>query len=68
MIDVVAIFPFDLFFQQGDFSSLVRLSRVSKLYRIFKMVRLVRILKIVREKGKFVRYLGEFLRISVAFE
>ena len=47
---------------------MVRVARVGKLYKLVKLTRLIRVLKIVKEKSKFLKYIGNFLQLSLGFE
>ena len=67
-IDLIAIVPLNMILSWSDFGSLLRLTKVSKLYKLVKMFRLVRMLKIIKERNKIVKYINDFLKVSVAFE
>ena len=69
-VDLLSIVPFDLMVQsQADnMANLVRVTRVGKLYKLVKLTRLIRVLKIVKEKSKFLKYIGNFLQLSLGFE
>jgi hypothetical protein len=47
-IDLVAIVPFDLFFQTGLNTSMVRIARVGRLYKLVKLTRLIRVFKVMK--------------------
>lgn len=67
-IDFLAIVPFELILMSSGFNSMVRISKIGRLYKLVKITRLIRILKILKEKNKLLRYLVDFLRISLGFE
>ena len=41
---------------------------MGRLYKLVKLTRLLRILKIMKEKSKLLRYLNDFLKLSLGFE
>ena len=67
-IDLFAIIPFDQILNATNFNEFIRMARFGRLYKLVKLTRLVRILKILKEKSKLMKYLNEFLKISLGFE
>ena len=51
IIDVLAIFPFDVLMNANQMNGMVRLTRLSRLYKVIKLLRLVRIFKL-QKSGK----------------
>ena len=50
MVDVLAIVPFDMFFETSKESThLVRFARIGKLYKLVKLTRLLRIIKFLKD-------------------
>ena len=47
---------------------MVRVARVGKLYKLVKLTKLIRVLKMVKEKSKLLKYIGNFLQLSLGFE
>jgi hypothetical protein len=50
-IDLLAIVPFDMFFQNsesGDMNKIIRITRIGRLYKLLKLMRLVRIIKMLK--------------------
>ena len=68
LVDLFAIIPFDQILNATNFNEFVRMARFGRLYKLVKLTRLVRILKILKEKSKLMKYLNEFLKISLGFE
>lgn len=51
IIDVTAIFPFDIFqgnSEDASVSSVIRIARISRMWRLIKLTRLIRFVKIVK--------------------
>ena len=68
IIDFLAIFPFDRFFNSDNYGELARIARIGRMYKLIKMTRLLRILKIVKERTKLLKYLNEILKIGLGFD
>ena len=57
LIDVLAIFPFDLIISSGGdghsqanhYNSIIRVARFGRLYKLVKLTKLIRIVKIIKE-------------------
>ena len=41
---------------------------LARMYKLIKTTRLLRILKIIKERSKILRYLNEFLKISMGVD
>ena len=68
LIDLLAIIPFDMLLNSTSFNELFRVARFGRLYKLIKLTRLIRVLKIMKEKSKLLKYINEFLKISLGFE
>jgi hypothetical protein len=68
LVDFLAIFPFDILFNQDNYGELARIARFGRMYKLIKMTRLLRILKIVKERTKLLKYLNDILKIGLGFE
>ena len=63
VIDVLAIFPFDVIASMGTQQSssstqvneMVRLTRLGRMYKVIKLLRLVRIIKLQKKGSKSVK-------------
>lgn len=68
LIDILAIIPFDVLLNSTSFNELFRVARFGRLYKLIKLTRLIRVLRIMKEKSKLLKYINEFLKISLGFE
>jgi hypothetical protein len=68
LVDIIAIIPFDVILNSGQYNGLARVVRIGKLQKLFKLTRLLRVLKIVKEKNKLLKQLTDFLKIGLGFE
>jgi Ion transport protein len=67
IIDIFTSLPFTLIFA-GGYSSLSRLGRLPKIYRLIKIAKLIRVVKFLKNKGKLMKLLECFSKISIGFE
>lgn len=55
ILDLVAILPFDKFFEAGNgaenFNAVARFARIGRLYKIIRMTRLAKLFKILKSKN-----------------
>jgi|LauGreDrversion4_2_1035121.scaffolds.fasta_scaffold61255_3 hypothetical protein len=68
-IDLISVIPFDVIFAtSGSFNRVARFARIGKLYKIIRLSKMIRILKIVQLNNKFIKNIGEKLKINAGFE
>ena len=67
-LDLLSVFPFDLFFQSGRYASLARLSRLPKLYKLIKISKILRTMKVAKNKNNIFRKLYNLINVWPGFD
>ena len=67
-MDLLSVFPFDVFFQSGRYASLARLSRLPKLYKLIKISKILRTMKVAKNKNNIFRRLYNFINVWPGFD
>lgn len=69
MIDFISVLPFDLVFEYGNMSRIVRFSRIGKIYKLIRITKMVRLVQTVKlKKNKFSIFVNKLLKIGAGFE
>lgn len=68
MVDTLAIIPFDVILNATDFNQLIKFARIGRLYKLVKLTRLLRVFKIMKDKGKFLKFFTDLLKVGLGFE
>lgn len=69
-IDVISIIPFEYIMGQdtNSMNSMARFIRIGKMYRLIRLTRLLKMLKLIKERGKFIKYVNDVIKVGVGFE
>lgn len=69
IIDIVAIFPFDIFqTNNGRSSGVIRVARIGRMWKLVKLTRLIRFVKIVKQKATVLKKVSKVLNIDSSVE
>jgi len=68
LIDSLAIVPFDIIFNTGNFNEIVRLTRIGRMYKLIKLTKLLRVLKMVKERANLMDFVQDSLKIGIGFQ
>lgn len=68
LVDILSILPFEMVFDNGQFSRMARFSRIGKVQKLIKIMKLFRLVKTVKVRNKMTRHLREMIKIGVGVE
>ena len=68
MIDFISVLPFDLAFEYGNMSRIVRFSRIGKIYKVIRITKMVRLWKASRLENSSSYFIKKLRKIGAGFQ
>lgn len=69
MLDLISVLPFDIVFEYGNMSRIVRFSRIGKIYKLIRITKMVRLVQTVKlKKSKVSIFFNKILKLGAGFE